>query len=232
MASCRKHIQAIASALDIRLAINSIYQIIVNLHCNRVGIRVVVSEERRAVHDKLAQLLFAFPVLRYGLQQRIHIDFLVLEDVLLQDREAVGCRAETRALDIGRVVARTAIVVVFSAFDTVVDEQRKEGCRRILGKHTVDVVAYAHLLVDNEVKLLQVSLIQFVVRLECPRVARFEADFRPCYRVDTVIQGNFQNLRHIQITSQQVSLFTEGSYFDTAAAPTFASIFQALALAQ
>ena len=107
--------------------------------------------------------------------------------MLFQYGQAVGRRSQTGTLDISRVVARTAIVIVFASLDTIVDKQGKECCRRILREHTVDVVAYPHLLVDNEVELLQISVIQFIVGLERAGIAGFNTHFRSAYRIDTII---------------------------------------------
>ena len=73
--------------------------------------------------------------------------------------------------------------------------------------------------------------VQLLESLEAARVAGLQADLLARLRVHAVVQRDFQDLRRIQITRQQVRFLAEGTHLDTAGAAAFAGVLQGLALA-
>ena len=141
-------------AFRIRLSFDRIIEIVEHLHSNTVGIFVIVSEEWRAVQDRLSHRLGSFEIISHRFQQFVHRPAFIFEYMFFQRRQAVGNRTESRTLDIGRIIARTAVVIIPSFRYAIVDEERQEGGRCILGKHTVDIVADTHLHIHKVADLL------------------------------------------------------------------------------
>ena len=166
------------------------------------------------VADILAHLLLTLPVLGHGFQNLVHRVLTLLEHMFLQRRETVGNRTQTRALDVRCVVTRTTAIVVLSLFDTVVDIEAEEGGRGIEGEHALDVVIHREFQVHEIHHLLVPGLIEFLKGLERTRITRFKSKLLAGFRINTIIQGNLQNLRCVQIARQQISLLTEGTDLD------------------
>ena len=147
------------------------------------------------------------------------------ENMLLEHGEAVSCRTKTGALDIVGIIARTGIVIVPTLADAILDDNRKKRSRCVLGEHTIDVVADPHLGVDDEIQLPGKGLVKLFVTGKVTRLARLNPRPLTGHRVDAVVQCDLQNLRHIQVAGQNISLLAEGTDFDAAtAAPSRASL--------
>ena len=131
MTGRRKHIQLRLSTTGIGTTFYGFYQIIIHTYGYRVGIRIVIAEERCVVADVLTHLFPILPIGSAGIQHLFHRVALVLEDMFLQSCETVGNRTQTRALDVRCVVTRTTAIVVLTLFYTVVYIQTEEGGRCI-----------------------------------------------------------------------------------------------------
>ena len=71
------------------------------------------------------------------------------------------------------------------------------------------------------------GVVQFLERLEAAGVAGLEADLLAGFRVDTVVQRDFQDLRGVQVACQQIGFLAEGAHLDAAGAAALAGILQA-----
>ena len=229
----REHIQVVLSArLDVRLPVDGIHQVVVHLHGDGICKVVIVAEEGGAVHDRLAQHLLPFEVVKHRIQDPVHREALRFEDVTFQRRETVGRGSQTAALDVAGVVTRSTVVVIPAARHAVVDHHGEERRRGIFGKHSIDVVAHPHLQVDHVVQLFQESIVQFFVSLKGARIACLQPYRDARDRIDPVVERHFQDLGHVQVAGQQVGLLAEGPHLDAAAASPLAGIPEGLALAQ
>ena len=216
MAGRREHIEFSLAATGIRATFYSLHQIVVDTNGNGISILIIIAEERCMVANILAHLLLTLPVLGHGFQNLVHRVLTLLEHMFLQRRETVGNRTETGTLDIGRVITGTATIVVLSLFDTVVDIEAEESGRGIEGEHALDVVIHREFQVHEIHHLLVPGLIEFLKGLERTRITRFKSQLLAGFRINTIIQGNLQDLRCVQITRQQIGLLTEGTHLDAA----------------
>ena len=231
VAGRREHVQSGATTARVRTVVDGLHQVFIDAHGYLVGISVVIAEKRRVVADVLPHGLLVAPVCPTGVENLFHRVAMVLEDVLLQRREAVGDGAEAGTLDVGSVVAGSTAVVVATLLDAVVDVEREERSRRIEREHAFDIVVHRKFQVHEVHHLLVPSLIEFLKRLELARVASLEAKALASLGVDAIVQRNLQNLRRVQIARQQIGLLAEGAHLDAARATTLASILERLAVA-
>ena len=145
MTGSRQHIQVKTLPFRIRFAFNSIIQIIEYFDGNSIGIFVIITEERRTVQDCLAHNFRSGKIVSHCFQHFIHRKAFVFKDMFLQGGEAVGYCTQPRTLYISGVITRSAVVIIASFGNTIVDKQGKECGRCIFGKHPVDIIAYTHL---------------------------------------------------------------------------------------
>jgi len=75
---------------DIWLAIDCSKEIIVNLQRNRIGIVIIIAEERGLVDDCLAQEFFSLKVFRHGIKNLPHAEPLFFKGMFFQCRKTVG----------------------------------------------------------------------------------------------------------------------------------------------
>ena len=197
MTGGREHVQTRATTAGVGSVVDGLHQVFIHAHGNRVGILLIVTEERRVVADVCFHHLESLPIGGTGLEHFVHRVALVFEDVFLQRSEAVGDGTETRTLDIGGVVTCTAAVVVAAFLYAVVDVERKERGRSIEREHAFDVVVHRKLQVHEVLHLLVPSLVEFFERGERAWVAGLKAEFLARFRVDAVVQRNLQYLRRI-----------------------------------
>ena len=211
-----EHIQLCLAATGIGTPLDGLHQIVIDTDGNGVGIRVIIAEERRVVAYILAHFLLAFPVLGNGSEHLVHRVFALFEDVLLQGGEAVGNGAKARTLDIGRVITGTTAIVVLTLLDAVVDIKTQEGGWCIEREHTLDIVVHREFQVHEIHHLLVPGLVKLLKGLERTRITRFKSQLLAGFRINTIIQGNLQDLRCVQIARQQIGLLSEGSHLDAA----------------
>ena len=150
----------------------------------------------------------------------------------LDRRERVGDRARAHALDVGRVVARAAVVVVLAGGDAVADEEREEGRGHIAGVQPLDDVVAPDLDVDEVAQLLLEGGEELVEGLERARIAGLRAELLAGARIDAVVQRDFQHLGQVEVAGEVVVLLAERAGFDAAAGAAAAGVHQALARAQ
>ncbi len=196
-----------------------------------VGVFVVVAELGRPVEDALAELLVALEIVFEGGPKLGHREVAVVVDVPADGAQDVRDRAHADALDVVRVVAGPAAVVIAPVLDAVVDEDRQERRRQVLGVEAFDDVRAADLDVDEVADLPAESLEELVERFECRRVAGLEADPFPRPRVDAVPHGDLEDLGQVEVSGQDVGLLAESPRFDAAAGPAVAGVGDRLALA-
>ena len=180
------------------------------------------------VTDILTHLLLALPVLGNGSENLVHRIFALLKDVFLEGGETVGNGAKACTLDIGRVISGTTAIIVLTLLDAVVDIEAQEGGRGIEREHTLDVIIHRELQVHEVDHLLVPGLIEFLESLELTRIPRLESEFLARLWINTVIQGNLEDLRCVQITRQQISLLSKGTHLNTARTAALTGILQAL----
>ena len=132
---------------------------------------------------------------------------------------------------IGGVVACTTAVVVASLVYAVVDVEAEERSGRIEREHAFYVVVHTELQVDEVHHLAVPGVVEVVEGLEAARVAGLNAELLARRRVDAVVQGDFQNLRRVQITRQQIGFLAEGSHLDATRAAALACVLQGLTFA-
>ena len=136
MACCRKHVQTCSSSSCVGAVIYCFHQIFIDTHGNRIGIFVIITEERRMISDILPHDLcihfltgivqILSPVTCQRLEHLIHCIAMVFIDVFLQCRKAVGDGTKSCTLNISSIIAGTATIIVSSLLDTVINEQTKE----------------------------------------------------------------------------------------------------------
>ena len=210
-------------------SLNRLHQILIDPNSNRVGIFVIVAEERRVVADILTEHFLAFPVLLHGIQHLVHRVTLVLEYMLLESCETVGNGSQTSALDISGVITCTTAVVVLALVDTVIDVEAEESSRCVEREHPFDIVVHAEFQVHEIDHLLVPGIVEFLERLERSRIASLESQLLLRDGVKAVVQGDFQNLRRVEITCQQIGFLAKSTYFDATRASAFAGILHSLA---
>jgi hypothetical protein len=152
-----------------------------------------------------------------------------VKDVGLDGREAVRDRADAAALDVVGVVARPAVVVVEPLFDAVVDDRGQEGRGGVGGVHALDVVVDADLQVHDPVELAGEGGVEVVESGEVFGLAGLRADLLAGQLVAAVVQGQLQDLGHVQVAGQDVGLLAEGPGLDAAGAAALAGVLHGLA---
>ena len=83
MTGGRQHIQVKTFSLRIRLAFNSVVQVVENFNSDRVGILVIVTEERSTVQDRLTHHFRTGKIVRHRFQQLVHRETFVLKYMFL-----------------------------------------------------------------------------------------------------------------------------------------------------
>ena len=232
VASGGEHVQVVGFALDVRLAVDGLQQVVVHTNCDAVGIVVVVAEKRCAVDDGLTQNLLFLKITCNRVQNAFHREGLVFENVLLERGKAVGNGAQSGALNVAGVVAWAAVVIILAFFDAILDDHRQERRGSIFGKHAVDVVAHLYLKVDNVIQLSVERVVEVLEGFERKRVAALHPGYFASYRVDAVVERHFQNLGHIQVTREQIRFLAERADFDATAATAFTGVLQRFSLIQ
>ena len=96
--------------------------------------------------------------------------------MILDRGQGVRDRAEADALDVVRVVAGAAVVVVLAAGDAVVDQDRQEGGGHVRRVEPLDDVVAPHLDVDQVVELPAVGFEELLEGAELLGVAGRKAD--------------------------------------------------------
>ena len=140
-----------------------------------VGQFVVVAEKAAAAENHLPHVLRAFPVVVQRLQQIREGDFLLFENKLTDDSQRIDeirRPHEIRAAATGQ--RRAAARCAFGAFDTAIQEQRRQHIA-VPRPQVVEHVAVAQNRVEIVVELL------FVNRIETVEVFAFQ-DFRTAFR--------------------------------------------------
>ena len=132
-------------AFRVRLALNSIIQVVEHFYSDLIRIFIIISKERSAVKNGLAHHFRTDKIVCHRFQHFIHREAFVFIDMLLQGRQAVGNSTQPGTLYISGVIAGATVIVVAPFGNAIVDKQRQECCRGIFGKHPVDIIAYTHL---------------------------------------------------------------------------------------
>ena len=224
-----EHVQVVGRALGVGAPVDGREEGVVDAAHDVVGAVVVVAEEGGLVPEFEAQGLGAVEVGAQGRQETVHGDGGGVEDVGLDGREAVGDGADAAALDVVGVVARSAVVVVESVLDAVVDDRGQEGRGRVGGVHALDVVVDADLEVHDPFELAGEGGVEVLEGREGERVAGSGADLAAGQLVAAVVQGQFQDLGDVKVARQDVGFLAEGARFDAARAAAFAGVLHGLA---
>ncbi len=88
---------------------------------------------------------------------------MVIVDVGLDCRQTVGNCSDTAALNIIGIVTGSAVIIVFTFFNAVMNDHRQKRCRRIFGVHALNVVVYSYLEVHHIFKLFGKGCIELLV---------------------------------------------------------------------
>ncbi len=153
----------------------------------------------------------------------------MLEDVVLDRGQRICDRPQTDTLDVVRVVAGAAVVVVPAARDAVVDQDRQERRGHVRRVQTLDDIVAPHLHVDQVVELPAEGLEELLECAELRRVARFQADLLARPRVDAVVERQLQHLGQVEVAGQDVGFFAERADLDAAAGAAVAGVGDGLA---
>ena len=223
-----EHVKMRAPPSRVGSSLDGFHQVVVNPERDVVGAVVVVAEERRVVDDVLPHLLLPLEIAVEGAEDVVHGVPLVVEDVLLERRKAVGDGAQARALDVGGVVSRPSGVVVPALLHAVVDEEAEEGGGSVEGEHPFDVVVDGEFHVDEMHHLQPPCLVELLVISEVSRVAGVQAELLAGERVLAVVEGDFKDFRRVEVAGEQVSLLAEGPHLDAPGAAPFPCVLDGL----
>ena len=124
-----KHVYMVGGALRRIPPVYCVDQGTVDTLHDRIGIIVIISEERCFVPDKLPQLFMLFPVVPQCVEETVHGKSPFFVDMLPEDGKTISYGPYTAALNLVFIVAGTAVVVVLPVLNAVVDEHREIGCR-------------------------------------------------------------------------------------------------------
>src|SRR5450830_1527901 len=167
-----------------------------------------------------------------GRQDLVHGQVLLVEDMRLERRQAVGAAPRCRDLNVRRVVPGSTVVVVTPPRNAVLHEERQERCRHLLGIQPLDDVVATHLDVHEVMQLRFECFKQLAIASKCSWITRVQTDDLAGTWVQTVMQGHFENLGQVQVAGENVRFTAERTGFDTAGNAAHASIDDRLALAE
>ena len=164
-------------AFGVRLSLDGIVKVIKNLDGDAVCIFVIVTEERGTVQYELFHGFLSFEVGIGSMDDLLHIEFTFFEYMFFQNGEAVGNSTQTGALNIACVITRSAVIIIFSFGDTVINEQRQESGGSVFGEHTVNVVADAYFHIYKIMDLFKKCVIKFFITPEGAGISCYQAYF-------------------------------------------------------
>ena len=133
-------------------------------------------------------------------------------------------------MDVVGVVAGPARMIILALGHAIADEDGQEGGRQELGVEPFDDVVAQDLDIHEMADLLLECGEQLVVRLELGRIAGLQADRLARARIDAVVEGDLEDLGHVEVPGQGVVLLAESPGLDAAAGPAVAGILGGLAL--
>ena len=156
--------------------------------------------------------------------QPCHRQALLVKDVILDGRHSVGHGAQSHALDVGGVVPRAAVVVVFARGDAIVNQQREKRRRHVFGVQPFDDLVAPHLDVHEVVQLFFISLEELIKGLKLRGVARFQSDLVARLWIRAIVQGDFQDFGHVEIARQVVVLLPKSASLHATAGAAIAGV--------
>ncbi len=101
--------------------------------------------------------------------------------------------------------------------DTIVDQERQERGGHVLCVQPLDHIVPPDLDIDEVAKLRFISGEQLVEGSELPWIAGGRADPLPGARVDPVVQGDLEDLGHVEVAGEDVGLLPVGAGLDAPA---------------
>src|SRR5208282_475382 len=223
---------SIESALGVRAAVDFVIEGGEDGLKDVVRIIIVVAVFGGFVPQTQAQALGVMEVVTQSAEQFVHGNGLAVEDVKLDGGKRVGAGTGGNAHDVSGVVAGAPVIVVHALCDTVLDEKGEEGSGHIVRVEALNHVVAADLDVDEMVELFAESGEHLVVGSELAGISGLGADFLAGARVHTVVQGDLQNFREIEITGEDVGFFAKSARFNAARDAAAAGVFEGLPLAE
>lgn len=145
---------------------------------------------------------------------------------MLDRGQGVGDGPDPHALDIGRVVPGASVMIVLALGDTVINQEGEKRSRKIVSIDPLDDVVPSDLDIDEMVHLSAEGLDEILKRRKGPRISRFDTDPLADPRVETVIEGDFQDFRKVEVSGQVVVLLSENSRFHTPAGASRPCVLQ------
>ena len=122
----RQQVDAVGAALGVRASVYGVEVGLEHVHHHVVRVVVVVAVLGRLVQQHLTHPLLPLEIILEDSQQVFHRHGLLVKDVIFDGRQCIGHCTHADPLDVGRVVARAAVVIVLAPGDAVVNQQRKE----------------------------------------------------------------------------------------------------------
>ena len=166
MAGGGQHIHPVAPAPHVGPGADVVHEVVEDLLHEPVGVVVVVAVLGRLIPDQVQDAVVALEVVLQSLQQLLHGEILVVVDIVLHRRQAVGDGPGAHALDHAGVVAGTAGVVVLAPGDAVIGEDGQKRHGHVLGVQGLDDVGAPDLDVQEVVDLLRVGRPELVEGLK------------------------------------------------------------------
>ena len=123
-------------------------------------------------------------------------------------------------------------MIIQALFDAVVHDHTHERSGKIAGEKPFDDVVAGMFQIDEGGKLTSIGLQQLIEIAEIASLARCRPQTFSRARIDTVVQGQFENLRPVQIPRETAALLAMGTDGDASAGPAVAGILQGFALMQ
>ena len=158
-------------------------------HQQVVGARVIVAIARGLVEQQLALALKTFKISFQHGQHLGHAQVIFLKDMFFYGGETVRDGAHAHPLDVGRVVAWAAGVIILAFQDTVIHQQGEEGRRHVGGIQLFDQVVALDLDVNEGAHLLFEGGIQVFKGSKVGRVTALRTKLLAGTRVQAVVQG-------------------------------------------
>ena len=195
----------------------------------RIGVVVVVAVARRAVDENLPQPLVFREIAAERGEEGFHRDVTFVVNVVAHRAHRVRHRADADALNVGRVVARAAVVVILAFGDAVVNEEGEKRRRHVARVEPLDDVVAANLDIDKIAELRLEGGEEFVESGKFARVAGLRSQLLAGARVVAVVEGNFQHFGHIEVAGEIVIFLPECADFHAARRAAAARVFDAFA---
>lgn len=154
----------------------------------------------------------------------MHGHGFAVEYVVFDCRQGVGKCADADTLDIGCVVARAAVVIIFAPLNAVVNEYGHEGGWHPLGVEAFDNLIAADFDIDEVIELGFVGVEELLEGGKGFGPAGFGSELEAGSWVLSVVEGQFKDFGPVAIAGEGATFFSKGADFDAAAGSAAAGV--------